>query len=78
MLEHPLLQSFSKLKCTRTRKSSVIWQKDNAPGHTSKIVKEWLENNNIKTLKWPSDPDLISLRIFGYTLAPKMLSPSTR
>ena len=47
MLEDHLLQNFSQLKGTRTRKSSLIWQQDNTPGHTS---KEWLKNNKIKNI----------------------------
>ena len=47
MLQDHLLQSLSQLKGTRTRKGFLIFQKDNAPV-TIKIVKEWLNNNNIK------------------------------
>lgn len=39
----------------------IIWvfQHDNDPKHTSKFVKDWLSDTNIKTLAWPAQsPDL--------------------
>ena len=36
-----------------------IFQDDNDPKHRAKITKEWKEENNIKSLEWPSySPDL--------------------
>ncbi len=33
--------------------------KDNDPKHTAKITKEWLHNNSVTVLEWPSQsPDL--------------------
>ena len=39
--------------------SSWIFQQDNAPIHTAKIVKEWFTNKNVTVLQWPAkSPDL--------------------
>jgi len=40
-------------------KRDLIFQNDNDPKHTSKIVENWKNSNNIKCLDWPSySPDL--------------------
>ncbi|KAG1034479.1 hypothetical protein G6F43_013053 [Rhizopus delemar] len=40
-------------------KEDIIFQQDNASIHTAKEVSEWLDNNNITVLRWPShSPDL--------------------
>jgi len=59
LLETYLLQNFPTLKGTSTRKGQWIWQQDNAPGHRAKKTTNWLQNNHIKKLDWPSEsPDL--------------------
>ena len=36
-----------------------VFQMDNDPKHTSKVVAKWLKNNQVKVLEWPSQsPDL--------------------
>ena len=36
-----------------------VFQMDNDPKHTSKVVAKWLKDNKIKVLEWPSQlPDL--------------------
>ena len=36
-----------------------VFQMDNDPKHTSKIVAKWLKDNKVKVLGWPSQrPDL--------------------
>ena len=31
-----------------------VFQIDNDPKHTSKVVAKWLKDNKVKALKWPS------------------------
>ena len=36
-----------------------VFQMDNDPKHTSKVVSKWLKDNKVKVLEWPSQsPDL--------------------
>ena len=36
-----------------------VFQMDNDPKHTSKVVAKWLKDNKIKVLEWPTQsPDL--------------------
>ncbi|KAJ3586702.1 hypothetical protein NHX12_013098 [Muraenolepis orangiensis] len=48
---------------TSTRKLKLgrkwVFQMDNDPKHTAKLVKKWLEDNKVNVLEWPSQsPDL--------------------
>ena len=55
ILEENLKKSATKLSLGRR----FIFQQDNDPKHTAKIVKNWLENNRINVLEWPAQsPDL--------------------
>ena len=37
----------------------MVFQMDNDPKHTSKVVEKWLKDNKVKVLEWPSQsPDL--------------------
>ncbi len=50
-----LLQSAQDLRLGRR----FTFQQDNDPKHTAKITKEWLHNNSVTVLEWPSQsPDL--------------------
>ncbi len=55
ILDENLLQSSQDLRLGRR----FTFQQDNDPKHTAKITKEWLHNNSVTVLEWPSQsPDL--------------------
>ncbi|KAI2648153.1 Transposable element Tcb1 transposase [Labeo rohita] len=55
ILDENLLQSVQDLRLGRR----FTFQQDNDPKHTAKIMKEWLHNNSVTVLEWPSQsPDL--------------------
>ncbi len=55
ILDENLLQSAQNLRLGRR----FTFQQDNDPKHTAKITKEWLHNNSVTVLEWPSQsPDL--------------------
>uniref|UniRef100_A0AAZ3PDX4 Tc1-like transposase DDE domain-containing protein n=1 Tax=Oncorhynchus tshawytscha TaxID=74940 RepID=A0AAZ3PDX4_ONCTS len=54
MKQH-LKESVRKFKLGR----KWVFQIDNDPKHTSKVVVKWLKDNKVKVLEWPSQsPDL--------------------
>ena len=40
--------------CQGNMEKSWIFQQDNAPIHTSKCTKTWMEDNNVAILDWPA------------------------
>ncbi|CDQ96643.1 unnamed protein product [Oncorhynchus mykiss] len=55
ILKQHLKTSVRKLKLGR----KWVFQMDNDPKHTSKVVEKWLKDNKVKVLEWPSQsPDL--------------------
>ena len=48
--------------------NKFIFQQDNAPAHTSKLLKLFFKENNIELLPWPANsPDLNPIEnIWGY------------
>ncbi|KAL0148387.1 hypothetical protein M9458_056287 [Cirrhinus mrigala] len=55
ILDENPLQSAQDLRLGRR----FTFQQDNDPKHTAKITKEWLHNNSVTVLEWPSrSPDL--------------------
>ncbi|KAG2465757.1 TCB1 transposase, partial [Polypterus senegalus] len=55
ILDENLLQNTVNLRLGRR----FIFQQDNDPKHTAKISKEWLQDNSVNVLEWPSQsPDL--------------------
>ncbi len=55
ILDENLLQSAQDLRLGRR----FTFQQDNDHKHTAKITKEWLHNNSVTVLEWPSQsPDL--------------------
>ena len=54
-----LLQNSVIPKVVASHGHDFIFQQDNAPPHTAKITKEWLEKEKIELLDWPAySPDL--------------------
>ncbi len=55
ILDENLLQSAQDLRLGRR----FPFQQDNDPKHTDKITKDWLHNNSVTVLEWPSQsPDV--------------------
>uniref|UniRef100_A0AAZ3QYI5 Tc1-like transposase DDE domain-containing protein n=1 Tax=Oncorhynchus tshawytscha TaxID=74940 RepID=A0AAZ3QYI5_ONCTS len=55
ILKQHLKTSVRKLKLGR----KWVFQMDNDPKHTSKVVAKWLKDKKVKVLEWPSQsPDL--------------------
>ncbi len=50
ILDENLLQSSQDLRLGQR----FTFQQDNDPKHTAKITKEWLHNNSVTVLEWPS------------------------
>ncbi len=52
-------KTFSRVLRTSDWAEGFTFQQDNDPKHTAKITKEWLHNNSVTVLEWPSQsPDL--------------------
>ena len=55
ILKQHLKKSVRKLKLVR----KLVFQMENDPKRTSKVVGKWLKDNKVKVLEWPSQsPDL--------------------
>ncbi len=47
-------KTFSRVLRTSDWAEGLPFQQDNDPKHTAKITKEWLHNNSVTVLEWPS------------------------
>ncbi len=56
---YPGLKTFSRVLRTSDWAWRFTFQQDNDAKHTAKITKEWLHNNSVTVIEWPSQsPDL--------------------
>ncbi|KAJ8389099.1 hypothetical protein AAFF_G00123050 [Aldrovandia affinis] len=64
ILEENLLPSALKMF---PKSEDWFFQQDNAPCHTARSIKVWMEDHQIKTLSWPaqSSPDLNPMKTSG-------------
>ena len=62
MKQH-LKTSVRKLKLGR----KWVFQMDNDPKHTSKVVGKWLKENKVKVLEWPSQSPDLNRNVVGRT-----------
>ena len=63
ILKQHLKTSVRKLKLGR----KCVFQMDNDPKHTSKVVAKWLKDNRIKVLEWPSQRPQSHRKFMGRT-----------
>ena len=60
------LDQYLFLQCDKFGDDAVIFQHDNAPLHTSRLTKTFLQERNLKVLKWPArSPDLNTIEVWG-------------
>lgn len=54
--------------CNIQQLQSFFFSQDNCPVHTARLIREWVNHNNINVLPWPAkSPDLNPIEnVWGY------------
>lgn len=72
ILENQLIPSLDVIKPANDQ---CIFQQDNAPCHTAKIIERWFKENKIEKVDWPANsPDLNPIEHFWSKIDKKLVA----